>query len=66
MFQTTNQIRVLLAKIDWPIYHRPHRLPVVMGVNKPLYKSANQREKDIYETTTQNVGDILRVGEWSR
>jgi hypothetical protein len=42
-----------LVKIEgtvwYTIYHHFHHLPVVKGVNKPLYYSPNQWEKDIYE-----------------
>ena len=40
---------VLLVKIEGPVWYTIyHPLPVVKGVNKPLYSSANQWEKDIY------------------
>ena len=40
---------VLLVKIAGPVWYTIyHHLPAVKGVNKPLYSSTNQWEKDIY------------------
>ena len=39
------------GKIGGPVrYTIYHPSPVVRGVNKPLYESTNQSEKDIYAT----------------
>ena len=42
---------VLLGKIEWPVWYTIyHQLPVVKGINKPLYQSTKQWEKDINAT----------------
>ena len=47
-------IMSFLVQIDGPVWHTIyHRLPVVEGVNKPLYSSTNQWEKDIYGKCSQ-------------
>ena len=49
---------VLLVKKEGPVWYTIyHHLPVVKGVNKPLYQSTNQWEKDIYDEVPQ--------GEWT-
>ena len=37
------------------LVYRLSSLPVATGLNKPLYSSTNQWEKDIYESSQQNT-----------
>ena len=47
---------VLLVQIEGPVWYTIYRhLPVVKGVNKPLYLSTNQWEKDIYALILQKL-----------
>ena len=54
MFQTTNQLKIgakdqASESVKAGLVYHLSSLPVANGLNKPLYKSTNQWEKDIYD-----------------
>jgi len=50
---------VLSVNIEGPVWYAIyHHLPVVRGVNKPVYSSIKQLEKDIYVLDSHHAASI--------